>query len=188
MIEYDVRYLGDWSHFFDSVDSYAFDMMTSHIRRYAEEPRWPWWSTLEHPYKRIPRARYLRSFNPIYGVSRTALEFVHASLLDGWRGYPEVALPTLLSEGGSRLLDLGGDGEFTPTALRNKSYTSWATSSGYLSPFGTMRYRPGRPAVGDLQNKLYHSVKPPHLVESWPQKVKRAVVWVKELGEHIVSA
>ncbi|MEP6508442.1 MAG: hypothetical protein ABJC63_09475 [Gemmatimonadales bacterium] len=38
--------------------------------------------------------------NPIYGVSHEALEFVHAALIDGWRGYAEVVLPTLLSEGG----------------------------------------------------------------------------------------
>lgn len=187
VIEYDVRYSGDWRHFFRSVDSYQFDLMTSHIRRYADEPRWPWWSTLEHPSTRIPRERYLRSFNVIYGVSRAALEFVHASLLAGWRGYPEVALPTLLSEGGFRLLDLGGHGEFTPAALRNQSYTSWATSSGYLSPFGTMRYRPARSTAGDLPDKLYHPVKPPALLESWPQRVKLGLLWVKELGAHLAS-
>lgn len=186
VLEYDVRYSGEWSHFFRSVDTYEFDLMTCHVRRYAMEPRWPWWSSLEHASKSIPHERYVRSFNVIYGMSRPALDFVHASLLDGWRGYPEVLLPTLLLEGGFRLLDMGGNGEFTPAALRNQSYTSSATSSGYLSPFRTMRFRPARSATGALPNKLYHPVKPAHLVESWPQRARRAAVWVKELGAQIV--
>ena len=181
VIEYDVRYSGEWSHFFGSVDSYEFDMMTCHARRYALEPWWPWWKSLEHPSRTMTRDQLVRSFNPIYGVSRAALVFLHAALLDGWKGYPEVTVPTLLLAGGFRLLDLGGHGEFTPPALRNQSYTSSATTSGYLSPFGTMRYRPARSAVGNLPNKLYHPVKPRHLVEPWPQKVKRAAIWAKEL-------
>jgi hypothetical protein len=181
VIEYDVRYSGDWSDFFRSVDGYDFDLMTSHIRRYADEPRWIWWPTLEHPSKRIPRERYLRSFNVIYGTSQAALKFIHASMLDGWRGYPEVVLPTLLEENGFSVFDLGGDGEFTPDALRNRSYTSRATSNGYMSPLCTMRYRPGRSAPGELPNKLYHPVKPSHLLESAPQRAKRAAAWLMEL-------
>jgi hypothetical protein len=181
VIEYDVRYSGDWRDFFSSVDGYEFDLITSHIRRYADEPRWMWWPTFQHPTKRIPRERYLRSFNVIYGMSRAALDFVHISLIDGWSGYPEVVLPTLLAENGFRVVDLGGDGEFAPAELRNQSYTSRATSNGYMSPFGTMRYRPSRPAAGDLPNKLYHPVKPRHLLESWPQKIVRAAAWLTEL-------
>jgi hypothetical protein len=188
VIEYDVRYSGDWSHFFRSVEFYGHDLITSHIRRYADEPRWPWWSTLQHPSKRIPRERYLRSFNVIYGVSRAALEFLQTSLIDGWQGYPEVSFPTLLSEGGFRLLDLGGHGDFTPPELRNRFYTSWATSSGYLSPFGTMRYRPARAVAGRLPDKLYHPVKPRHLLESWPQRVKLAALWARELGAHVLTS
>lgn len=185
VIEYDVRYSGSWRQFFRTVDSCDFDLITTHVRRYADEPRLHWWSTLEHPSKRIPREQFIRSFNVIYGMSRRALEFVRASLLDGWRGHPEVALPTLLSEGGFRVLDMGGSGEFTPEFLRNTMYTSWATSSGYLSPSGTLRFRPARLAAGDLPDRLYHPVKPSHLLESWQQRVKLTVLWVKELGEHI---
>jgi uncharacterized protein DUF3405 len=184
VIEYDVRYSGNWSDFFSSVDSYEFDLITSHVRRYADEPRWIWWPTFEHPSKRISRDRYLRSFNVIYGMSRAALEFVHASLLDGWRGYPEVVLPTLLAENGFRVVDLGGDGEFTPPTLRNQSYTSRATSNGYMSPLCTMRYRPSRPAPGELPDKLYHPVKPLHLLESAPQKLMRTGAWLRELCAH----
>jgi hypothetical protein len=187
VIEYDVRYTGDWNQFFRSVEGYDHDLITSHIRRYADEPRWPWWSTLQHPSKKIPREKYLRSFNVIYGLSRNALEFLQACQIDGWQGYPEVSFPTLLSEGGFRLLDLGGHGEFTPPELRNQFYTSWATSSGYLSPFGTMRYRPARATAGRLPDKLYHPVKPRHLLESWPQRARLRAHWLRELGTYVLS-
>lgn len=186
VIEYDVRYSGDWNHFFRSVESFGHDLITSHIRRHSDEPWWYWWNTLQHPSKRIPRERYLRSFNVIYGVSRAALEFLHDSLIDGWQGHPEVSFPTLLSEGGFRLLDLGGDGDFTLPEFRNRFYTSWATSGGYLSPFGTMRHRPARAVAGGMPDKLYHPVKPRHLLESWPQQVRQAALWAKDLGEHVV--
>ena len=122
----------------------------------------------------------------IYGVSAAALEYLDASHVDGWRGFPEVSLPTLLSEEGFRLLDLGGHGAFTLPGLRNRLYTSRATSSGYLSPFGTMRYRPARAAAGRSREKLYHPVKPPQLLESWPQQARLAGRWAKELGAHVL--
>ncbi|MEP6508441.1 MAG: hypothetical protein ABJC63_09470 [Gemmatimonadales bacterium] len=37
-----------------------------------------------------------------------------------------------------------------------------------------------------MPDKLYHPVKPPQFLESWPQRVRRAAVWVKQLGEQIV--
>lgn len=184
LVESDVRYSGDWNGFFSSVKAYDHDLITSHIRRHAQEPRWPWWHTLHHPSKDIAREKYVRSFNVLHSLSRAALEFLHASLAGGWRGHPEVAIPTLLSEGGFRLLDLGGRGDFTPPELRNRFYTSWATSSGYLSPFGTMRYRPARTACGPMPDKLYHPVKPRDLVETWPQRAKLAARWAKELASH----
>ena len=72
-IEYDVRYTGDWSHFFASLGRYDHDLITSHIRRYQDEPRWPWWSTLEHPENDDP-VRTLPAVvqRDLRGVSRRA--------------------------------------------------------------------------------------------------------------------
>src|SRR6266542_3480950 len=44
-VEYDVRYTGSWSSLFASFREFDHDLVTSHIRRFAEEPHWPWWKT-----------------------------------------------------------------------------------------------------------------------------------------------
>ncbi len=110
-IEFDVRYSGDWRSFFTFFEPYTHDFIASHIRSYDEEPLWHWWDTLRHPVKTILRDR------------------------DGWQGFNEVSLPTLLHKGGYRIMDFGGDGRFTPPELKNRSYTSHGLKDGLLSPF-----------------------------------------------------
>ncbi|WP_209332967.1 DUF3405 domain-containing protein [Lunatimonas salinarum] len=53
-IEDDVDFSGDWSAFFEEFSSVDADFISSHIRRYQDEPEWPWWSALAHPYFVIP--------------------------------------------------------------------------------------------------------------------------------------
>ena len=100
------------------------------------------------PTKTIPREKRLRCFNVFHRLSNRALEFIHESQVDGWEGFTEVSLPTLLARGGFKLLDFG-----------EAVYTSRGFRNGRLSIFGTMRYRPSRTAPGRLRNKLYHPVK-----------------------------
>jgi hypothetical protein len=182
-IEYDVRYTGQWNQFFASFEDFDHDLITAHIRRYAEEYRWNWWRSLQHPSKVIPCEKYLRSWNVIYRVSRKALAYLHSAQIDGWRGHPEATFPTLLSEAGFRLLDMGGDGEFTPPGFRNRFYTSSATSSGRFSPFGTVRDLPARSRPGHSRNKLYHPIKPVHMVEPWPKRLLISFWWIRSLGK-----
>jgi len=155
-----------------SFQGYDHDLLTSHIRRYAKEPGWFWWNTLHHPTKEIVRAKYARSFNVVYRISNRALEFMHQAQSDGWRGYPEVSFPTLLLDGGFRLLDFGGKGEFTLPEYRNRFYTTHSSRSGKLGLFGTMRYRPSRARAGMRKNKIYHPVKPEPMIEPARERLK----------------
>jgi hypothetical protein len=180
VIEYDVRYTGQWDSLLGSFEHFDHDLLTSHIRRFAQEPGWYWWDSLHHPTKAIARDQYVRSFNVIYRISNRALEFLHQAQSDGWRGYPEVSFPTLLVDGGFTLLDFGGDGEFTRPELRNRIYTSRGSRSGHLSIFGTLRYRPSRAAPGRQENKLYHPVKPRFMREPAGARLKAVARWAVE--------
>jgi hypothetical protein len=163
IVEYDVRYTGDWAHLLDYFRDPDHDLVTAHIRRFGDEPRWEWWESLSHPMHTIAREKRLRSFNVIYRMSHRALKFLHEAQVDGWRGHPEVSIATLLSHSGFKLLDFGG------------FYTSHGYRSGRLAMSGSLRYRPSRTSAGPLANTLYHPVKPECVREPLTDRV-RAVV------------
>jgi hypothetical protein len=115
----------------------------------------------------------------IYRISNRALEFMHQAQSDGWRGYPEVSFPTLLLDGGFRLLDFGGKGEFMLPEYRNRFYTTHSSRSGNLGLFGTMRYRPSRARAGMRKNKIYHPVKPESMIEPARERLKIVGRWAR---------
>jgi organic radical activating enzyme len=159
VIEYDVRFSGEWRYFFNSFLRTNTDFLTCHIRSYADEPYWPWWE-LSHPRESIPLHERLRSFNPIYRISNDALSFLHQAFRSGWCGHHEVALPTLLHHNGFTIQDISGEGKYAVPNIDNEFYSSSESNdSGELSS-GTMRYRPVIWRYGHENNKLYHPVKP----------------------------
>ena len=186
VIEFDVRYTGKWESFLRSFDSFDHDLITSHIRHFSEEPDWRWWNTLHHPTKVIDRNCYLRSFNVIYRISNRALEFLHVEQQDGWQGFNEVSIPTLLNHGGYRILDFGGDGDFTLPELKNRTYTSQGLKDGLLNPFCTMHWRPSSDRAGLRRNKLYHSIKPRRMIEPFTEKLRYLDIWMQSFFRYNV--
>jgi hypothetical protein len=148
VIEYDVRFSGEWRLFFDSFLKTNADFLTCHIRAYADELSWPWWE-LNHPRESIPLNARLASFNPIYRISNAALLFLHQAFQSGWRGHYEVALPTLLHNNGLTIRDISDSDKYAAPDINNKFYSK-----------GTFRYRPEFWRCGREKNKLYHPVKP----------------------------
>ena len=159
VVEYDVRYTGEWNRFFARFDRIAGDLLTTHIRTYAEEPGWNWWVTFGHPDRKVPVSECIRSFNVIYRMGARALRFLDRELRTCWYGHYELLLSTLLHRGGFTLVDLGGNGPFSLPGLRNRAYTSTSTSDGAFLRPGTIRYRPVGEKPGVIRNKLYHPVK-----------------------------
>ncbi len=160
-VEYDVRYTGSWNSLTSSFASFDHDFITTHIRRFSDEPRWCWWETFGHPSKKIEQNEWIRSFNVIYRISNRALGFLHRELPTGWHGHHEALVATVLHHYGFKLLDFGGDGPFALPELCNKTYTSYSSIDGSLSNnSGTIRFRPSRVKNGSLKNKIYHPVKP----------------------------
>lgn len=149
LIEYDVRYSGTWRHLFRSFRHDPTDLLTSHIRKYPQEPDWPHWK-LAHPKESIPLEERTRSFNPIYRISHSALAAIHEAHQDGWKGHNEVLLPTLISRSRFSISDFGGEGPFVPSHRTNKFYIAKLT----------LRYRPIHERTRFYRNKIYHPVKP----------------------------
>nr|MBI1230173.1 DUF3405 domain-containing protein [Cytophagales bacterium] len=158
-IEEDVDFSGDWSALFEEFSSVDADFISCHIRRYQDEPEWPRWSALAHPYFVIPQEKRIRSFNPIYRISRGALELLHKALSSKWCGHHEVLIPTLLYESGLSISDFGGMGEFVPYGFENRFYLENTPNPKGILSDGTMRWRPVFEKTGSLENKLYHPVK-----------------------------
>ena len=180
-VEYDVRYTGDWEAFFKSFNAFDHDMVTTHIRRFEQEPCWFFWNSLSHPVKAVERGDLVRSFNVIYRISKRALEYMHQVQIEGWQGHPEVLYPTLLLKGGFSLLDFGGSGDFVPPGYGNRFYTSYSLKTGGLVTFGTVRFRPSRKKAGKRKNTIYHPVKPSPFVEPVWKKISMTFAeWKKD--------
>ena len=177
VIEYDVRYSGKWSAFFRFFSENSADFLTCNIRTQSEEPGWHWWK-LEHPSASIPLASRLRSFNTIYRLSPRAIDFLHQSHLNGWRGHHEVFIPTLLFQNGFSVTEIGGNGSFTPIENHDRFYPGTHNDRAGRIGSGTMRYRPAFWKTGRRKDSLYHPVKPLSFVlreteKTLPDRIKR---------------
>lgn len=158
VVEFDVRFNGEWSIFFEDYASQSSDFSSCHIRSHDEEPDWPWWE-ISHSKKMVPLESRIRSFNTLYRMSSSALKFIEAALTDQWKGHHEVLLPTLLHQNQFTVIDFGGDGKFVKPGYENKYYTSSKSNPGGVLYSGSMRYRP---CIGEFRegiNKLYHPCK-----------------------------
>jgi hypothetical protein len=158
VIEDDVRFNGDWSVLFDSLNEISSDFITCRIRDWKIDPTWYWWD-LSHPFKKVPLDKRINSFNPIYRISNIALNFINMALLDGWIGHHEVLLPTLLKYGGYQIADFGGDGKYVLPGFENRFYYANKPFPADPTENATMRFRPPYDKPGNKPNKLYHPVK-----------------------------
>lgn len=160
VIEDDVDYTGDWFKFFDTFTSIDYDFLSCHIRPYKDEPDWWMWDSLQHDKQEIALEQRLRSFNPIYRLSKRAFQYLHTQMSEGWRGHYETLVPTLLNLGGFSIADIGGRGQFVPDGFEERFYISTPSNNfGRIRKTGTMRHRPIFHKSGNLENKLYHPVK-----------------------------
>lgn len=160
IVEYDVRFTGAWSSFFNHFENNTADLLSAAITRHADAPEFVFWNSLSHPSKNIAASKQIRSFNPIYRISREALNFIDAAHREGWSGHHEVLLPTLLCENGFTIEDFGGEGAFVPEGRENTFYTSEDLNKFGIPDKGTHRYQPRFWKAGSQPNKIYHPVKP----------------------------
>lgn len=161
-IEDDVRFNGAWDTFFNSIkenDNNA-DFLTCHVRQYKDEPYWFWWETLKHRTgKRVALNLRLRSFNPIFRISKRALDFLNEAYLSGWSGHHEVTMASLLVSAGFSISDLGDVGEFVLQKSTRKYYKSALPDNNGDVGTGSVRFRPYINSSEMTEELLYHPVK-----------------------------
>ncbi|RNC66766.1 glycosyltransferase [Proteiniphilum sp. X52] len=154
-IEYDVYFTGEWDYLFSSFDHIDADFLSSHIERFKDFPNWYWWHSFHLNDVDLPLSQMIKSFNPIYRISKGALKLLNNTLKGGrsW-GHHEVFIPTVLNYFGMKIIDFGGHGEFVIPGNEEKFYSSQGHNNG------SMRYRPAyyENEVTEI-NKLYHPVK-----------------------------
>jgi hypothetical protein len=165
IIENDVRFGGDWSSLFEELAASEADLLCTTVQTHADNPGWAHWHTLRTAGEEIPLARRWKGFIPFGRVSRRLLEACDARYREGWSGHSEVLWPTIASESGLRVEDIGGDGRFTPEARRGRYY--YNTPNDWSLFPGTFVYRPCF-ADRDLSGPrcrfpgwLWHPVKAP---------------------------
>lgn len=153
-IEYDVTFSGDWRTVFALCEGRNAHLLSTHIKHFIEDPYWYWWNALYGEMSQIDIYDRVKSFNPIYRLSKDALCLIDEALLAGNYGHHEVLIPTLLYSKDYSIEDFGGIGSFTPKSFINKIYIQDELG-------GTMRYRPVFRRVDKLRyiNKLYHPIK-----------------------------
>jgi hypothetical protein len=165
MIEYDVRYTGDWGTLLASLNDPGVAYYGIALQRRASHPQWSHWGTLSTGRDEVTSAHVVKSFAPLQRLSRPAVSVVQTALGNGWRGHYEALWPTAIAHAGLKLEDIGGDGEFTPDSRRGQNYTCTLLDRNG-SP-GSFVYRPSfeENEVTQWPPTLWHPVKPAGMQE-----------------------
>jgi hypothetical protein len=138
VVEYDVRYTGHWSTFFDELRSSGADYLGTTIQDYEENPHWVWWHTLVNAP--TGKLRRVRCFSPFCRLSNGALSAIDQWYRDGGAGHYEMTWTSVCKTKGLRIEDIGGRGRYTPERGRGQHYANTPLKPS-LSP-GTFVWRP----------------------------------------------
>ena len=161
VVEYDVRFTGNWRTFLDAFEGSDSDFLSTSIRRRRDNPDWSIWVSLEGPTPEAGIERHhVAAFTPIFRASQAAMARMDAAYRAGWGGHIEGAWATVLDFHGLSLEDIGGDGEFVRPGNRHRFYTAAKPNARceQLAP-GTVMSKPALFRPGSTPNRLYHPVK-----------------------------
>lgn len=157
IIEYDVRFTGRWDNLFSFFKNNDSDLLGTSLTRYPNIQGWYHWPSLDLLNGPIPQEQRLRGFFPVYRLSGRALETLDRRYREGVCGHYECLVPTVLSQEGLKLEDIGGDGAFVDAPNINRFYRNSPTRDN-LSP-GSFVFRPVMDNPGPEPNTLWHPVK-----------------------------
>lgn len=156
LIEYDVRFSGNWRRLFDAFADNDAALLGTSLTRREERPEWPWWTSLQ-PAEGEESAEQICGFFPVIRLSRTAAAVLVAAYARGWRGHHECVVPTVLHREGLRIEDLGGDSDFVAPGNEGRFYTNQRLEASLGK--GSFVWRPARAEPGAEADKLWHPVK-----------------------------
>jgi len=159
MIEFDVRYSGDWKTFFSAFDGNDSDLLGTAVQRREENPGWAHWSGVCTGQENVASTNFVKSFTPMIRLSNRGFEAINDAYSRGWYGHYEGLWSTVIAHAGFKIEEIGNEGSFTPVDRRGKFYTT-TPSHNELWP-GTFVFRPLRPEsiVEEAADMLWHPVK-----------------------------
>lgn len=155
LIEYDVRFNGDWSLFFSFFEDKIEDFIAAHVEKVEDNPNWMRWHEIEVVGKSLRNDDKLKSFNPIYRISNKGLNVLAERCQIGDRGHNEVLIPTIMHINDMKIADFGGLGRYIYKDYPNLFYVYNENNDKC-----TFRFRPNY-SVDDMKFKdmLYHPIK-----------------------------
>ncbi len=168
MIEYDVRYTGNWAELFAELDGSKADFLATVVQRREENPEWVFWEGLDTAGVSLPEDSYVKVFAPLMRLSKAAIRVVDAAYKAGWLGHYEVLWPVAITAAGLLIEEIGGEGSFTPEDRVGRYYTN-SRLDPYLSP-GSFVFRPSM-LEADVPRQppmLWHPVKSAEMSEGIP--------------------
>ena len=158
LVEYDVRFNGNWKDFFSFFEDKEEDFVSAHLETVDDFPGWSWWDAVELAGIPLKRENLRKSFNPICRLSWRALDLLDRRCQLGDRGHYEAVMPTLFHHYRLRMADFGGRGRYAYPGCPDLFY---ADNPGDDGPDRcTHRFRPAYTEEGmTLPNKIYHPIK-----------------------------
>ncbi len=168
MIEFDVRYTGDWAVLMRELSDSPADVLSTVVQTRAEHPNWGHWTSFCAAGAVLPDAHHVKIFTPMTRLSNAAMRVIDAAQQAGWTGHFEVLWPTAAAAAGLLIEDIGGKGSFTPPSRYGRHYTTSAFHVN-LTP-GSFAFRPAIPEsyVSRRPAALWHPIKPDAMVAALP--------------------
>jgi hypothetical protein len=186
-IEYDVHYEGKWSFLMDAFSKSSADLLTTTIYRHMKTPgRNLATPPFISPTNRVYRSEALiKSFLPIYRLSKRGAQEIHNAYCDGCGGHYEITWPTILYNSGFVLEDIGGNGPWVQPENLNRFYFNTPRTPS-LSP-GTFVFRWAFKAVPHQANILWHPVKPSGAFRWYSEADRSFARWVTVSAKRLIS-
>ena len=158
LIEYDVRFNGNWNDFFSFFQDKDEDFWAAHVEIKEDNPNWMRWHEIELKNIPVNDSMLLKSFNPICRFSNRAFALLHSRCLLGDRGHNELLMPTLFRHFKLKIADFGGSGRYTYQKYPNLFYMHDGDDAE--TDKCTHRYHPRHCAsTMKCQNMIYHPIK-----------------------------
>ena len=156
LIEYDVRYSGNWAQFFGEFAGNSADLLAIAVFDFAFRPGWAHWASFV-ARQDVPIEQRVRATLSFCRLSNRALAQIDQAYKAGVSGHYEVTIPTVLRQAGLTIEDLGGDGAYVAAGNRNRFYTNAPGTPG-LAP-GTFVLREAGMIKEAMPNMLWNPVK-----------------------------
>jgi hypothetical protein len=193
MMEYDVRYTGDWLDLFESLSASRADLLATVVQRRLATPLWIHWQEFCAHQPALAEAHYIKIFTPFMRLSNAAMRAIDAAYRAGWVGHYEALWPTATAAANLTIEDIGGDSPFTPASRHLAHYTA-NPHDPYLAP-GSFIFRPSilEQDIPSTPARLWHPVKPANMQQLRPPAVPptwrdyRSVVFLRRWRDRLTG-